>query len=232
MCAGIFVGAIAAFQCRGCRCRMAFFNDTTRRTKLLRVPRDIFCSSGVSFIDRKRESSIDMAYSTRENETRAGFPIGPQAPSGGGCHMCPVHVTHLRETGTGTRAGTETGTFELLDALGERQGSRRGRSLDSDHHHLAFSHGSSGVLEASSRTYRLTGLPAGLFSGSKRSTKTARPAASSGKTDPAASMAEGPSALRHSVTLPASPFLDCVWQEDVKLERRRSSLGKGGSQRW
>ena len=107
-----------------------------------------------------------------------------------------------------------------------------GRSLDSDHHHLAFSHGSSGVLEASSRTYRLTGLPAGLFSGSKRSTKTVRPAASSGKTDPAASMAEGPSALRHSVTLPASPFLDCVWQEDVKLERRRSSLGKGGSQRW
>ena len=119
MCAGIFVGAIAAFQCCGCRCRMAFFNDITRRTKLLRVPRDIFCSSGVSFIDRKRESSVDMAYSTRENETRAGFPIGPQAPSGGGCHLCPVHVTHLRETGTGTRAGTETGTFELLDALGK-----------------------------------------------------------------------------------------------------------------
>ena len=101
-----------------------------------------------------------------------------------------------------------------------------GRSLDSDHHHLAFSHGSSGVLEASSRTHRLTGVPAGLFSGRlRREDGTVRRQLEEAR--PAAYESEGLSAMCHSVTL-ALPFLGCVWQEDVKLERRRSSLGKGG----
>ncbi|KAI0715131.1 hypothetical protein C8Q76DRAFT_795917 [Earliella scabrosa] len=68
--------------------------------------------------------------------------------------------------------------------------------------------------------------PAGLFSGRlRREDGTVRRQLEEAR--PAAYESEGLSAMCHSVTL-ALPFLGCVWQEDVKLERRRSSLGKGG----